>query len=765
MIEIIYGENFQYSYPHVSFYLEDRSGIPAPTSAPSDTAVLVTGLLAPEGFDDSFVKFSGGSAPGEFDSMYGDISIKKHGLPGEFAKNWIHNGGAVIAHRLTCPEAGLANALVNFTIEETEVELYVSKDGELYEDKKYIDYDLGIEYGQDDVDVDDYVEMMDNIIEVLYEIDEDGELEELINECEEARDEESLEIPEGLFDVEEGDFDSLIDGSKELFPMRKIELSTYKLGFEIRNEEDLNTPGELDVIASGIQKSDFDRLDDGDKIILPLFGWAALGRGKWGNNLRASFTPINKEFGQHQGFRYQLMNLAKGEMIDSYEVSHVPDLSENGIPVNLPGVVSNFSNKSAMSFYEDDYNLFDDLFIEMVDNLINELMINNEYNELDDLISDLETQKERAEREENCYLDNMELFGDMFGDNDEFNMLIPNEPLTEVTFSGGDEGTLKWMRNFDWDYTVYKEEHVDEDGVTYETFHKEQNDAGTREPHKPIIEMYEDLYSGVKNRTIMDLQEVDGDLFLDVGYPDSIKNSIAGLINMNRQDLAFLSGIPTNVKDLEMLDLWHTVTQVSSSHNEQVTKIGQTCEWRDDNGDIHRVPISALLYLNLIDHFSSGYDEPFAGQNVVISGVQPGTMLPDVNSPQDREDMQQMNFNVVIEDENDNYILDGQRTNYFGGYSRLAEFFNIPIKGRIMKTAIPFLESRKHLLDTPDNVEDVRSDLYTVLSDFYGSKVKNIDVVAGFQNEQAELRGDVTIKLYVDFYGSIKRYRLLTYIV
>ena len=783
-MQLIYGENFQYPHPHVTFYLYDQTQVDDDAPAPADTLRLVTGIYAPRGLDDGIIEFSGATALSEFDDMFGDLSIKKHGMTGFVARDVLKNGGQVFVKRITPEDASLANALVNLNVTTNDtVTFYVDSKGVIYGTQKYEDTDgkifdeqVGEATAIEEVTISSYAFnfLTDNLANLSdpneLEVDAAANLELDPTATNPVTDESFTSNFDTAVSLEK---DGLVDGTVDVTSTDGNTTFTEDTDYTI---DYVN--GDITVLSTGSMTDsteyhvDYEH-DNGAGAVLPLFGVNMLGRGSWGNPFRMMFTPTRNEVDGHKIYNYQLVDVKEGEVFDDYDISHVPDLSQNGVPMNLMDIVSRFSAKTGLTFFDNHYDMFD----QTMEDVLTEVIATLETEEasltdgtLQPLIDVLNEELLKVQNEDNSYLDNMEILGgDMFNPEEttfewtgidpdtgqettedlelDLNLLFPNSGLEQITLDEGHDGSLANMRRFDWEYTLTADDIPT--GSNYE--------AGDT----PLVDLFSDFYAGSSEPSLMDLVEVPGDVILDVGYPLDVKDSIAALVNGNRRDMAFVMGIPEHIKSIDMLQVWNSTFD---PEGERVMKVGQTCEWRDPDGKIHRVPIATLLSTNLINHFTSGYNEPFAGDNVRIEGIQPGSIRPKTYDPDDRADMEDMNFNVVMEDRQ-GYFLDGQITNYKQGYSRLKEFFNIPIMGRIMKTAIPYLESKKHKLQTPKAVNQVRKDLKRNLDSLYGRKVSSIEVEAGYRNEQEQMRGDVTIRVYVAPYGSIKRFRLLTYVV
>lgn len=775
-MELIYGENFQYPHPHVTYYLYDKTVVGDDAPATPDTAVVLTGLIAPRGLDDGFLRFQGATGPKDFKDMYGDINIKKHGLMGHFAERILENGGQVIARRLMPEDATLSNALVSLRANKDEkVTFYVDSRGKIHGEEKWEDEDGKI--FDEEVDEADPIEKVTIdtygfhfLTKNKEEINEPGGLDiigtaELFTEWDDYLKAEEIGEYE-ITDVseEEGDIVATLDSVEGLekdamFFLDEDEEETAYVD-EINEDDDeivLRGIDEVGDVDTGTY--DFYETDGIGEVNLPLYALSVLGRGRWGNDFKMFFTETRSETQGHTIFNYELADIKNQEIVDRYDLSHVPDLADDGIPVNLPDVIEQFSSKLGMTFFDDHYDQFDFVMEDILEDIIGQLKVENEGDaNLEPLISLLEEELEKVEDPEEPYLNEMEIFGgDMFPvleyewtgadpNNGEevtvelefdMNLLFETDSLEEISFDCGHDGALADMKRFDWDYE-------DEEG------------------DKVVKDMFADLYSGRLDPVVNDLTEINADVIIDVGYPTEVKEAIAGLTSDNRRsDIAYIMGIPSHIRDQEMLELYH---MTFDPDNMQMMKVGQNCEWRDPDGRIHRIPISALLWRNLITHYSRGYDEPFAGRNVQITGIEPGSLRPKPIFAEERADFEDMDYNVVVRDDN-NYFLDGQMTNYKVDYSRLKEFFNILIKGRIIKTALPFLDSRKHKLQTDENVERIREQLEKNLRQQYGGKVSSIDVEAGYESEQEEMRGDVTIRIYVAPRGSIKRFRALMYVV
>lgn len=670
-MELIYGENFQYPFPHVTFYLVDNTEIDNPVPALGNTASMVMFIMADEGIDDAFIKFSGSTAMSDFNAMFGDINIKKYGILPEFAKKHIQAGGELYVRRLVADDALLANAMLQLEIAESSVTFFVES-GELYAE----------------------------------------------NDVGETRTE--------------------------------VTIDSYTINSLIENKSEIATASDLDMLGASDLKT---TVESGDPAIVPIYGFVPLGKGKWGNDLKLLFSNINEEVSGHQLKNYTLYNTKKGTIIDDFPISHVPELSTDGIPVNLPDVINLYSGKLGVSFYENNYYAVDDILDTIIDEVITALEADTSGADLTGLIAKLEDIKTEVNDTDSYYLDNLDIFGDLFPDDEDglnLNLVFPNDLKTEIELTNGDDGAFKYMRNFDWDFVWDNSTMVEANSdITYDP----ESDGDI----KVVENLFVDAWNGTTDPTIYDMQKVQADVVVDFGYPVSVKEAISSLVKNKRSDIVYVYGAPTAAGTISELE---THADGFDPENMQMLKIGQTCNYRDSNNKIHRIPISSLLYSNLIDHYANGYKEPFAGNNVYISGIISGSILPSVNTLDEKTRMENLNFNLVSRDTN-GYFLNGQMTNIKGKYSKLKEFFNILIKGRMMKVFLPLLEARKHKLDTLENIESVRGELETEMNDRFGGKVHKLEVEWLYKNELERARGDVTMELYWYPNGSIKRYRAL----
>jgi hypothetical protein len=658
-MELIYGENFQYSFPHTTYYEVDRTRQDDPLPALPDTATLVMFILSGEGLDDGFLEFSGSTALRDFDEAFGDLNTKKYGLMMEFARKHIIAGGRLIARRLTAEDAALANALYELEIsEKTDVTFYLDDTGAVFE-------------SQNDA----------------------GDLEEVV-------------------------------------------VSSYEFNTLIKHIASVQNSGELDVTAA--LDMDDSLPAAGSPAVLPIYGFSVLGRGKFGNAYQIILNDTIKDAQGYPLKNYMLADMKTGNVIDDYEVSHVPDLTDNDIPVAFDTVINNYSAKLGVTMYEDNYELFNDLFEDMIDEVITNLNALTTTNPITNLVDRLNELKTFVSLLDESFLNNLDLFSDSIFPEEEginLNLIFPNNIDTNITLAEGSDGELAKMKRFDWEY---------------------ENATGD----KVVEKLFADAWSGAIDPVLFDIQKVSGDIILDPGYPTVVKEAISGLVKKSRLDMLYLAGVPVTAKTIDMLETWN---MTFNPENQQMMKLGETVPYRsDDNGKIYRVPISILLYLNLIDHYMNGFKEPFAGDNVYISGIESDNILPSINTLDDKQRMDDMNFNIVSRD-SDGIFLNGQMTNIIGQYSKLKEAFNIMIKGRIIKYYVPLLEARKHKLDTPQNIESVRRELEELMNDRFGGKCAKIQVEAYFKNEQEEARGDVTMALYWWPNGSIKRYRAYLY--
>ena len=122
-----------------------------------------------------------------------------------------------------------------------------------------------------------------------------------------------------------------------------------------------------------------------------------------------------------------------------------------------------------------------------------------------------------------------------------------------------------------------------------------------------------------------------------------------------------------------------------------------------------------------------------------------------------------LGYNYISLDENNIPFLDGQRSSYTDMYSVLGELHNKLIHNRMWKTVVNKVQKDIHTIDTPEKAQAVADNLRETLESLYKTRLVIKDVVLAARNAREAAVGDLTLQVFIEYAGTIKRIQVNFY--
>lgn len=307
-----------------------------------------------------------------------------------------------------------------------------------------------------------------------------------------------------------------------------------------------------------------------------------------------------------------------------------------------------------------------------------------------------------------------------------------------IPFTGGDDGVLKDMEEFDWE----KEFNIAPAGQT-------------EKKEKVLAKLFSNAFLGVYSRELFSLQANNADYVIDMGYPLSVKEAMIGF-SEKRNDIQVIFNAPISAKtDTEAINFkkkfnWESRNFLYCPGNFNFID--------PSSNRMFRVPMSFAIMNNIIAHYSRGYMESIAGtSNGLISRVESKgyRALGDLSS-ENNDKLLDAGYIVCKVYGNGQLWLNSQKTNYkIRETSKLQEFHNNSIINRILKTLYTILQDDLHKLTSADQVAAIEAHVNNAL-DIFRPKVDDIQYSCGFKSAYDKAFGLLTHDISIKFRGTIK---------
>lgn len=687
MLQIVSSPSgsLQYRSAHVFHTIEDRSLVPAPTIS-SNTGTLYTPIYTDKGPTGKVMHFSGMTAYANLISTFGNPNIRRLGLPYTAAVLHAQTGGDVVVQSVKHESATYAGFIVSLCIESK------NKDGS-------------------------------NIEKVLGWI-----------------------LPDGTGFVEDpyaGTENALIKRPTASHVVHKV--YTRRISFVNSEVKDMKTFDALELYVTSMFQQEIGNKNPGIKRIFPLIYGLYNGKGSYGNNYSLYLTYNKTTVSGLPTFLATVYDKKLQEKVNlTSQVVSLSNVFQDGTPLYIEGR------------YKKPYSTGDFTIKTLNQTEMNELgAVLNDLIGRVNLFPNGATQAGVTAQALEASMANLKNAYVTPEDDDyhamryfnptnvsEFNKVFDAEPAYDFTFTGGSEGLMKNMKEFNWDYQV--------------------NVAAATEPEDKrflLQEMFTKAFTGSDDVQVFSLIANPADYAIDFGFPGSVKNSMITLATQ-RDDIQILFNAPINIKEVNEAISWK---QKFNFQGRNLTYFSGNFSYVDPIAQRSvRVPMTFPIMFNVLAHYRNGFYESLAGLTNGLIGVIEGNSdygLGD-KSLKSNDLLTDAGFNPCSVFKGGNVYLDGQKSNYaLTEISSLQEFHNNSIVNRILKKLYISLQSEKHRLTSKDAVDKINRKIAIDLNEFR-AKVQSIDYQGLFNTDYDLAIGLLTHRLSIQFLNTIKYHHI-----
>ncbi|MGL6132387.1 MAG: Ig-like domain-containing protein [Fusobacteriaceae bacterium] len=772
----------KHQFPHTMFRVTDNTRLPRPTETAKELGTLVIPFISPKGIDREYLTFD----PGQIDrvkDIFGKPNIRSQGFSYAAIHKTLRAGGKVVGMRLTPDNASYSNVALRLTSDISEVPVfYITDDGELYDkeveqSQPMYARSLKFTYGQSfasgvkDIEILEAIENGTddlNVIAAGDDIDTNG-----LERTESHTLYTFLAGGRGRY----GDAFKLllkptayIESGKRLFELEVIDTSN-SLTLESRQVTH-HSELTVDEIAMSIPGS-ISYYSDHIKIHHDENKSFALG-DRVKSVLELTLKDIEEVYknGVYQGVSLSPISIVKlGDLVDSIKkrIAKMEDNeaqpSQDFIEIFIPektifGRIYQYGDMPAFRFGGGSNGDLDQ-------------MKQFGWN-FKPTIKNIEILPALPEIYE--FIDLGKLGVSIDGNQVEDTSVVWRSSNPDIKVSN--DGQLMNVRNesgiraiitiqtIDGNHRAYKEVLTVTDGAA-RAVKDEMAKFNTRndedeENSGPAIGVPEQLYmnyfNGVYGTQLYNVELVKGDIILDLNYPNRVKEAAAKLIDERRIDMGLIVNAPINANTIEDIVRW---VKDFDPENPRMMKVLESGDAFDvESKKYMRMPTTFVMIDDIITWMNLGYTTPLAGETVMVNEFQRGTSRPAVSEDEHFEYLAEHNINYLTLTKL-GYMLDGQATNIKNGvYSRMKEFHNIVILGRIMKKMSAALQMKRHLLNVPGvMIGQIQKEINEELEEFRG-KVGGLEYSAGFKSDYEEKIGLVDHYINIMPYGSTKFHRV-----
>ena len=545
----------------------------------------------------------------------------------------------------------------------------------------------------------------------------------------------------------------------------------------------ISSKGRLELAASTLL--DLKTTDDGAgvaKLKAPLYAIHSTGRGGYGNKYNLNVKPAR---GDIKGYPLYNATVSKsGENITSPAQVVAPDDVRDSIAFSFNDVLR--GTYIDVVTFEDNHTLVNDMFITAITDMVDYCEANKATTPaLGKLADRLRAIKDKyIMNADDLFVHTMDwlavcstsderrLFSGyitpgyegrtLLGLHNEFDFLFPIQRISgstlDIPLEGGYDGDLASSSKFDWNYAIFKD--VDGDG---------QIDLSNSSVDKVYVykKLFGDFFDGLITEDIYDTHLCDADLVEDLDYPDVIKGKVINFVDAlkpigSRGDLTFLMNAPTSISTVADLRTYHLV------RNPQVNEVFKFCNSVEIINPFTekkmKAPATYVVRRIVAKWFKEGWGmDSIAGRD--LEGIaDTSTIVPKIKDGDEKSDVYGvLGYNYISLDENNMPFLDGQRSSYTAMYSVLGELHNKLIHNRMWKTVVNKVQKDIHTIDTPEKAQAVADSLRETLESLYKTRLVIKDVVLAPRNAREAAIGDLTLQVFVEYAGTIKRIQVNFY--
>lgn len=529
-------------------------------------------------------------------------------------------------------------------------------------------------------------------------------------------------------------------------PTKEVPLNTYNLSVSYQNFPGIKKLTELDLATKAITV-----MSSPNNMVMPFLSLMYGGRGKYGNNIELVIdktTQILKtSIGKYCVYNLAIMDTNDSIILEKHPFTHARDIFDgNGMAMNIGDGLDDYGKVLKHRQYGDNIDRFDTVFETMLTDIL--IQIEALKDDATTPMPELEKIYTTLSDIRTIYVNNdnnIPAFNliDPFGalpvlDGEDENIFscifsLPADKITQVKLTGGDDGYLKKLKRFDWDF------EAEVDGVNT----------------KALESLYRRFFNGTLSSDIYDRNRNRSDYILDPDFPMSVKLAADALCSdSNRLDIQFLEAAPISiltVDGLKSVESFHTADNINR------TKFANSLEMRDAATNKWVRTTTPIALLPELTKFYKEAIRPIAGR--YLKGIKERSVLPMMNSLKDLDWCFENDWNYITEINGD-YMMDGNAGAYKGYDHPAKELYNQLWSGRLIKDMLDFLDRNRHRLQSEPLSVIVKEVEETVLKSYRNIGLKCTYTI-GYSDERARKAGTLTDELQVEGPRTNKRHNLL----
>lgn len=528
---------------------------------------------------------------------------------------------------------------------------------------------------------------------------------------------------------------------------KTVTINTYSFGTSFVNMQNITTLEGMDLALKAITAK-----TNPNAVVLPMFSFLYRGRGKYGNNIEMgiekSSSILKTSTGNYSIYHLTILDKLTKTVLDVVPFTHGLDVFDgNGSPLNLVAGMEEFGSPLKQRLYQDNMHDFDDIFEIMLQNILDQLKVlkdaeTDPMTELEDIytvISDIRT----TYTENNNTIPAINLidpFGTLAVDSDEneeiwtslFNM--PEDKIYTFNMAYGDDGYMKKMKRFDWDF---------------------ETTVGESAGVKAISRLYKYFFQGSITKDIYDRILNRSDYIIDIGFPLEVKLAACNFTSdVNRPDILFFMNAPislTTVDELKVFDKSYTTDNIN------VFKYAQSGNVKDvSTNKWLKVPVTVTLDTLLINFFSKAM-ESIASK--YIRSFQDNSVFPRMTVPKEMEWCTTHDWNYLVPTV-DGYRIDGSLSAYYGYDHPAKEAHNQLLTGRLIKDALDYLDAHNFSFQNKP-LSDIKDGMEKEVLDKYRGLGLTCSYSVYYANERDRKAGILTDELLTEGPRTNKRHNLI----
>lgn len=770
----------KHQFPHTSFGYKDMTRISAPKDVAKDIGAIVIPFFSPKGVDREYVTFTPEQVNRVRD-VFGKPNIRSQGFAYAAVHKTLRAGGKVVGMRLTPDNAAYSNSALRLTSTITEVPVFhITDNGEFYTEavegsQPVLARSLKFTYGQSfaagvtDIEILDAMGQPADGLQVYAagdDVDTNG-----MERSESHTLYTFLAAGRGRY----GDAFKVtitptpyIENGKKLFELEVVDTST---GIVLENRQVTHhTELTVDTTAMSIPEvikyySDHLKVHTEDE---KLF---ALG-DRIKSVLELTLKDLNEvlENGVYQGISLNPESIAKlSEVVNDIRSriaimeEEAAQPSQNFIEIFAPergsfgkiysyGDVPAFRLGGGSNGDLDQMKLFNWKFKPTIKNIAI-------------------TPKEPATFE---FIDLGKLGVEIDGNQVDDTSVIwrssnpdikvgPDGQLTNVKNEAGIRAVIS-VQTVDGNHRAYKQVLTVSTGASraalkQASFAMARNaeDENIQEPGVPE-KLMQNYFNGVYGVELYNIEITKGDVIMDFDYPNSVKLAASNFVKDRRIDIGVIVNAPLDCNTIDDIKRW---VKDFDPENDKLMKVMESGDAFDVESKRYiKMPATYVMIDDVVAWLNAGYAEGLAGETVMVREFQRGTIRPLVAEDEHLDYLTEHNINYLTLTKN-GYMLDGQATNIKGGvYSRMKEFHNIVILGRVMKKLAGVLQLERHKLNIPGaTIGAMQKNVNSELEEFR-PKVAGLQYIASFANDYEEKIGLITHDIDIMPHGTLKYHRV-----